>query len=83
MFWSLCKEHLFKNTMAMGTNNFKTTTIDRHIVSNDHKTALPFPKAKQDLNIAIANAKTRDEISIMLYCVAFCFKEFIALNCIV
>ena len=58
MFGSLCKEHSFKNTMAMGTNNFKTTTIDLHIVSNDHKAALPFPKAKQDLNIAIANAET-------------------------
>ena len=80
MFWSLCKEHWFKNTVAIGTNNFKTTTIDRHIVSNDPKTALSFPKAKQDVNIAIANAETKEEISIMLFCVAFCFKEFIALN---
>ena len=68
MFCSLCKEHSFKNTvaMAMGTNNFKTTTIDRHIVSNDHKTALSFPKAKQDLDIAIANAESKEETSIML-----------------
>ena len=66
MFCSLCKEHSFKNTMAMGTNNFKTTTIDRHIVSSDHKTALSFLKAKQDLNIAIAKAETKEEISIML-----------------
>ena len=83
MFCSLCKEHSFKNTMAMGTNNFKTTYKDRHIVSNDHKTALSFLKAKQDANIALANAVVKEEISIMLYCVAFCFKEFIALNFIV
>ena len=53
-------------TMAMGTDNLKTTTINRHLVSNDHKTALSFPKSKQDLDMTITNAETKEEKSIML-----------------
>ena len=66
MYCTLCQEGKLKNTMAQGTNNFKTTTIDRHLKSSDHRTALSFPKAKQDMSTAIDNADTKEEKSIML-----------------
>ena len=66
MYCTLCKERNFKNAMALGTSNCKTTTTDRHLKSNDHKTAVSSPKAMQNPDTAIGNAKTKEEKSIML-----------------
>ena len=59
MFRSLCRERKFNNTMTLGASNCKTTRIDRHLKSLDHRTALAFPNAKQNLNISVENAETK------------------------
>ena len=66
MYCTLCQDLNFTNTMALGTSNFKTTTLDRHLKSNDHRTALSFPRAKENLDTAIGNADTKEEKSITL-----------------
>ena len=40
MFCKLCQDMGAENAMALGTNNFKTSTLTRHASSADHQKAL-------------------------------------------
>ena len=51
MFCKLCRELKFENARAVGTDNFKTTTLTRH---KEHKQALISPKCRQSFEAAVA-----------------------------
>ena len=40
MWYTKCRSIKANNTMAIGTSNFKTTTLQRHIDGDDHRRAI-------------------------------------------
>ena len=40
MTCALCLKHKKVNTMTSGSDNYRTSTIDRHLKSNDHTAAM-------------------------------------------
>ena len=50
--------------MATGTSNFKTTTISRHVTSDDHKRAIAAPIDRQAMNDAITHIENKEERAI-------------------
>ena len=68
--------------MAIGTDNFRTTTLQRHISSSDHKMAIAAPSASKSFDTAIVNAKNKEQTGIIkcLQTVYWLAKECIPLN---
>lgn len=66
MYCQICRELDFYNTMAIGTNNFKTTTITRHATSAQHRQALHVPLGKVNLQESITNVVAKEETGIII-----------------
>ena len=49
MFCVFCRDLKFTNTMALGTNHFKSTTITRHIESSVHRQSIITPNFRNRL----------------------------------
>ncbi|XP_033742471.1 transmembrane protein C17orf113-like [Pecten maximus] len=82
MWCSLCRDCSFSNAMAVGTNNFKTTTIQRHLESADHKRAIFAPLGRQQLDAAVSSVDTKEEKGIVncLKVVYWMAKESVPLS---
>jgi len=82
MYCTLCKERKYHNNLATGTDNFRTTTLIRHVNSPDHRAALVAPVASRSLDTAIANVESKEERGILscLKTVYWLAKECIPLN---
>ncbi|XP_048236880.1 zinc finger protein 862-like [Haliotis rufescens] len=65
MYCSVCRELRLDNAMAVGTNNFKTTTITRHITSADHQRSVAAPFEQKNLKAAVSGAKSKEERAIV------------------
>ena len=82
MFCKLCRELKFENALAVGTNNFKTTTLTRHTDHKEHKQALIAPKCRQSFEAAVAAVDTKELEGILacMTCVFWLSKEEIPLS---
>ena len=61
MYCETCKSGGLKNTMALGTNNFRTSTISRHLATDDHKRMVTVPDHKKATDKAMHNAQSKEE----------------------
>ena len=68
--------------MAIGTDNFRTTSLQRHISSSDHKTAIAALSASKCFDIATVNAENKEQTDIIkrLQTVYWLAKKCIPLN---
>lgn len=64
MFCDPCSKLKFMNSFVTGTRCFKTTTLDRHLVSSDHKAALGNNSARTQFAQATANVDSKEEAAI-------------------
>jgi hypothetical protein len=64
MFCKLCREAGKSNAMAVGTNNYKTSTLTRHVDSSDHKMLAEGPKEATNLKKASTKMLDRKEKTI-------------------
>lgn len=82
MFCSLCLNHGKVNSFTTGTNNFKTTTIERHVQSRLHQNAVQEKKGKQDMKKTLTAAQSSKEQSVIkaLQTVYYMAKTDIANN---
>ncbi|KAK3107310.1 hypothetical protein FSP39_011602 [Pinctada imbricata] len=64
MWCSICRDIKSKSIMSEGTSNFKTTTLQRHVESADHRSALMLPKEREGLDRAVQNADSKEENAI-------------------
>ncbi|XP_070569233.1 zinc finger protein 862-like [Ptychodera flava] len=82
MFCSLCRDMQFKNAMAVGTKNMKTTTIKRHLKSVEHKQAIAAPCEAACMEAAVRQQLSREEDGIQscLKVVYWLAKETIPLT---
>lgn len=62
----LCIKCNFSNSMALGCNNFKTTTLTRHIDSSDHKRALRAETERENLEKTINKMDSKEYSGIIL-----------------
>lgn len=69
MWCSVCRDCKFSNTMAVGTSNFKTITLQRHVESCDHKRAMFAPRGRQDMNVILQKSFSDQE-----NCITMCMK---------
>ena len=56
------------DAMTLGTQNFKTSTLTRHIKSADHTRAIQAPKQRKEMKAAVEKALTKEEEVIMQFC---------------
>ena len=61
MFCNLCLSIGAKNALTSGTDNFKTSTLHRHVTHRDHKRALIAPKEGENMKRAVNKALTKEE----------------------
>ena len=61
MYCAICQSHGKVNTFTKGTNNYKTTTLDRHATSKVHQAALLDKKTQHDMVKSIATALSQKE----------------------
>ncbi|XP_060605113.1 uncharacterized protein LOC132757745 [Ruditapes philippinarum] len=66
MYCDFCRNLHYCNTMALGTSNFKTTTLQRHAASSDHHSAVSNKSHRQQFKEAVLNADSKESKSIML-----------------
>ena len=57
----LCREAKSNSTMAKGTNNFRTSTITRHLTFSEHQLLVSAPKEWRHFEKAAAVAETKQE----------------------
>jgi len=65
MYCTICQSHGKVNTFTKGTNNYKTTTLDRHAKSKVHQAALLDKKTQHDMVKTIATALSQKEQSVI------------------
>ena len=61
MFCHLCREAKHHNTMSIGTGNFRTSTLSRHVSVSEHQTLVSAPRERKNLEKAVAVVATREE----------------------
>ena len=78
----ICRELGFRNTLALGTNNYCTSTLSRHVTHAEHKRAVKAPEEKKNLEKTVQNVATKEEggIMIALEAVYWLCKEAIPLS---
>ncbi len=52
--------------MAVGTDNYRTSTLTRHIQSSDHKASLVAPQRREEMRKAVAKPLDREEKAILV-----------------
>ena len=66
MFCQLCRDAGLRNTMAIGTNNFRTSTLVRHVETEDHRRIIAAPKEKANMAAVLGQARTKVECGIVI-----------------
>ena len=82
MFCQVCIDAKLSNAMTLGTQNFKTSTLTRHIKSADHTRAIQAPKQRKEMKAAVEKALTKEEeaIIVAMKAVYFLVKEDLPLS---
>lgn len=82
MYCKLCRDLKLKNSLALGTDNFKTTTITRHVDSGDHKHAISASISRDNFEAAVAAADSKEVLGlhVCLQVVFWMAKEAIPLS---
>ena len=52
--------------MAIGTNNFRTSTITRHIESDEHQRIITTPEQSKAMEVALKQAQSKEEKALMI-----------------
>ena len=66
MFCQLCIDAGLSNAMTNGTDNWKASTITRHIASGDHQRAILAPTEWKMMQKAVGKAMNKEEEAIIL-----------------
>ena len=66
MFCNICIGIKANNAMTQGTNNFRTSTLSRHLTCDDHKHALNVPKEKKSMEEATKRAFSKEEKAVFI-----------------
>ena len=61
-----CRELKFTNTMAQGTNNFRTNTLTRHVSGSDHQWAVAAPNEQKRMSVAAEKALSKEEEAVQV-----------------
>ena len=82
MFCSICLDYNKDNAMTKGCNNFRTSTLTRHLKHKDHTSAVSAPKQAADFKEATNKVLNDEEKAIILAmkCVYFLAKESVPLS---
>ena len=82
MFCQVCIDAKLSNAMTLGTQNFKTSTLTRHIKSADHTRAIQAHKQRKEMKAAMEKALTKEEeaIIVAMKAVYFLVKEDLPLS---
>ena len=82
MFCQVCIDAKLSNAMTLGTQNFKTSTLTRHIKSADHTRAIQAHKQRKEMKAAVEKALTKEEeaIIVAMKAVYFLVKEDLPLS---
>ena len=62
------RELKFTNTMAQGTNNFRTSTstLTRHVSDSDHQRAMAAPNEQKRMSVAAEKALSKEEEAVQV-----------------
>ena len=66
MFCKDCRALKLNNNLAQGTNNFRTNTLTRHILSADHKQTVSVDDERKNMQVAARRALTKEEDSVQI-----------------
>ena len=66
MFCNKCEETKKINSLTKGTNNFRTSTITRHLDTEDHKMAIAAPAAAESMKTAQKQAFSKKEEGVLV-----------------
>ncbi len=82
MFCTICQEQHKKNTFTKGTNNFRTSTLTRHVESSDHQEALNEIALRHDFETSFSRSMSEKEQATLMQMktIYWMVKEGIALN---
>jgi hypothetical protein len=82
MFCRECKKYGMNNIFTSGTNNYRTSTLARHVASKDHQRAILAPDEQGHLKKSIENAHNKQEkaVIVAMKAVYWLAKEGIALS---
>ncbi len=82
MYCSICRDARKNNAMAKGTNNFRSSTVERHIECQDHQLLVNSSKGKHDFQVVSEKAHSKQEEAVMiaLKCVFWLVKEDLPLH---
>lgn len=82
MFCKHCKQFGMQNIFTTGNTNFRTSTLTRHIASNDHQRAIMAPREQENLKKTVENVHNKEEkaIVIAMKAIYWLSKEGIALS---
>ena len=65
MFCDLCKRHNKLNTLGVGTDNFRTSTLTRHVDTKDHELLVSAPESAANMKKAQKTALTKREEAVV------------------
>lgn len=66
MYCDLCRKNKKKNAMATGTDNFRTSTLTRHVQGSDHQLLSAAPKEKERMKTCTKAALTKQEQALIV-----------------
>ena len=82
MFCEVCHKKSKKNAMAIGTDNFRTSTLTRHVQGSDHQLLSASPKEKERMKTCTQAALTKQEQALVIAfrCMFWLCKENIPIT---
>ncbi len=77
MFCDVCQQAKKENSLTVGSDNFRTSTLVRHLCSTDHKQAVRDSLLRRDFSVAADNLISQKEeaIGCAMSCVYWLAKE--------
>ena len=66
MYCKSCIDAGLNNALTSGSDNFKTSTLTRHVASADHQRAILAPTGRQEMKSAVGKALNNEEEGIIL-----------------
>lgn len=66
MFCKECLTIKAVNSMTQGSNNFRTSTLTRHLICDDHKRSQSVPKEKKNMDQAKKHAFSQEEKAVFV-----------------
>ena len=82
MFCEVCHKKSKKNAMAIGTDNFRTSTLTRHVQGSDHQLLSASPKEKERIKTCTQAALTKQEQALVIAfkCMLWLYKKNIPIK---